>query len=99
MNVGLIGLGNLGLPVGKNLLSAGYRLTVHDLQEESAAPLLTLGARWADSPQQVGKRSQVVITVLPTPVAVTAVVEGANGLLEGLSPGGVWIDSSNAIDE
>ena len=94
MKIGLIGLGNLGLPVGRNLLEAGYRLTVYDLREEAAGPLLALGARWADSPERVGELSKVVITVLPSPAAVAAVVEGTNGLLNGMSPGSVWIDSS-----
>ena len=94
MNVGLIGLGHLGAPVGKNLLKAGYQLTVHDVQEEKASPFVSQGARWTDSPKGVGEQSQVVITVLPSPAAVAAVIEGENGLLEGLAPGSTWIDTS-----
>jgi 3-hydroxyisobutyrate dehydrogenase len=94
VNIGLIGLGNLGMPVGKNLLKAGYQLTVHDLRPETAVPLLNLGAVWANSPQQVGDQAQVVITILPSPAAVTAVVEGHFGLLAGMTSGSIWIDSS-----
>ncbi len=94
MNIGLIGLGNLGLPVGKNLLKAGYPLIVHDLKREPAAPLLHQGAKWAESPREVGEQADVVITILPSPAAVAAVVESENGLLAGMSTGDTWIDTS-----
>ena len=94
MKIGLIGLGHLGLPVGKNLLKAGYQLIVNDLRPAAAVPLLELGASWAGSAQQLGQQVGVVITVLPSPAAVTAVVEGENGLLGGLAPGSTWIDTS-----
>ena len=76
MKIGLVGLGHLGLPVGKNLLKAGYELFVFDLRPEAAVPLLQQGAIWADSAQLLGQQVAVAITVLPTPAAVTAVVEG-----------------------
>lgn len=94
MNLGLIGLGNLGTPVAKNLLKAGYHLTVHDLHHEAAEKLLAQGARWADSPQAVAEQADAVLTVLPSPAAVAAVVEGEGGLLAGLRPGSTWIDIS-----
>lgn len=74
VNVGLVGLGHLGASVGINLLKAGYRLTVHDVQEEKAIPFLSQGAGWADSPKEVGEQAQAIITVLPSPAAVAAVI-------------------------
>ena len=94
MNLGLIGLGNLGTPIAKNLLKAGYRLTVYDLCQETAEKLLAQGAQWAESPQAVAQQSDTVLTVLPSPAAVAAVVEGEQGLLAGLRPGSIWIDIS-----
>ncbi|MCP4357136.1 MAG: NAD(P)-dependent oxidoreductase, partial [Chloroflexi bacterium] len=56
--------------------------------------LLAQGARWADSPQAVAEQSDTVLTVLPSPAAVAAVVEGKRGLLAGLRSGSTWIDIS-----
>ena len=100
MNIGLIGLGNLGAPLGKNLLKAGLALTVYDLRRETADTLMEAGARWADSPRALAKQVDVIITVLPSPAAVTAVVTGKNGILVGMAPGGTWIDmSTNDLNE
>jgi 3-hydroxyisobutyrate dehydrogenase-like beta-hydroxyacid dehydrogenase len=70
MKIGLIGLGNLGTPVGINLLKAEYQLIVHDLNSAAADTLLTKGAIWAESPKAVAETSDVVITILPSPMLV-----------------------------
>lgn len=94
MNVGLIGLGNLGTPIAKNLLRGGLSLTVHDLRREAAEKLLARGVQWADSPQALAEQSDTVLTVMPSPEAVAAVVEGENGILKGFCAGRTWIDIS-----
>lgn len=94
MNIGLIGLGNLGTPIAKNLLKAGFSLTVYDLRRETAAKLLAMGAQWADSPHTLAEQSDTVLTVMPSPDAVAAVVEGENGVLKGFHAGATWIDIS-----
>lgn len=97
---GFIGIGNLGLPLATNLLKAGFGVTVHDLNRAAAEPLLAAGARWADSPQAAAVASEAVITCLPSPRAVTAVVSGERGVLAGLRPGGTWIEmSTNDLHE
>jgi len=93
-NVGFIGVGNLGVHLAASLLRAGFRVTVHDLNREAAARLLAAGAEWAASPQQVAEASESVLTCLPSPKAVNAVVSGERGLLAGLKPGAAWIDMS-----
>ncbi len=93
-HIGLIGLGNLGTPIAKNIIKAGYPLTVYDLQRDTAEKLLQQGAQWADSPQAVAEQAVVVLTVLPSPAAVAAAVEGENGLVFGLETGNTWIDIS-----
>lgn len=92
--VGFIGVGQMGLPMARNLLSAGFDLVVHDLEERAAAPLVGAGAAWATTPAEVATSCRVVITCLPTPQAVEAVVLGAGGLREGWRPGDVYIDMS-----
>lgn len=92
--VGFVGLGNLGRHLAANLLRAGFPLTVHDLDEATARPLLDAGAAWASSPRDVAAASDSVFTCLPSPRAVDEVVAGSDGLLDGLRPGCTWIDAS-----
>jgi len=92
--IGFIGIGNLGVHLAGSLLRAGFPLTVHDLNRAAAEGLLAAGARWAESPKALAAQVDTVITCLPSPKAVTAVVAGANGILEGMRAGGAWIDMS-----
>jgi len=92
--LGFVGLGNLGRHLAASLRRAGFPLTVHDRDEAAALPLLEAGAAWADSPAEVAAASDSVLTCLPSPKAVADVLTGAAGILEGLAPGGTWIDSS-----
>lgn len=94
MQYAFIGLGNLGLPLAHSLLESGIPLTVHDLHREAAAPLLARGARWEESPRAAASAADALITVLPSPAATRAVLEGRDGALAGLAPGGTWIEMS-----
>jgi 3-hydroxyisobutyrate dehydrogenase len=94
LRLGFIGLGNLGRPLAANLLAVGFPLTVHDRDADAASPLVAEGASWAASPAAVGAASDAVFTCLPSPRAVSDVLTGESGLLEGLAPGAAWIDSS-----
>ncbi len=94
MKIGYIGLGNLGAHLAGSLVRAGFEVTVHDLDRNAAAGLLQAGASWSSSPEEAARRSDTIITCLPSPAAVAAVVSGPNGILEGLAPGGTWIDMS-----
>ena len=94
MRFGFIGLGNLGAHLAASLLRAGFAVTVHDLDEGTAAGLIDAGAGWAASPKEAARAADSVVTCLPSPAAVTAVVSGDAGVLAGLGPGGTWIDMS-----
>ena len=94
MNVGFIGLGNMGNPMAENLLKAQYDLTVHDLRREMGRPLEDAGATWGKSPKNVAAQSDVVLTSLPGPKEVEAVVLGENGIFAGLNSGSACIDLS-----
>ncbi len=94
MNVGFIGLGNMGNPMAASLLRAGHDLRVHDLCEDRASNLLDAGASWSSSPREIAVDSNAVITSLPGPAAVEEVVFGGDGVFEGLSRGAVYIDTS-----
>lgn len=98
MNIGLIGLGNIGSILAENLLQSDRKLVVHDLDHNRAEPLLALGAAWAATPREVAEMSQRVVTSLPSPEAVRAVMTGEDGVLAGLSEGAVWIETSTTDD-
>jgi 3-hydroxyisobutyrate dehydrogenase-like beta-hydroxyacid dehydrogenase len=97
MDVGFIGLGNMGNPIARNLIRAGHQLVVHDLRESAGANLIELGARWAESPKAVAEQCRVIFTSLPGPPEVERVVLGPDGVLAGAAHGSVLFDlSSNA---
>src|SRR5262249_38695045 len=96
VKLGFVGLGNLGSHLAASLLAAGFELTVHDLDPARADALVAAGATWCESPRAVAERSDTVLTCLPSRAAVAAVLEGAHGVLEGLRPGGAWIDTSTS---
>jgi 3-hydroxyisobutyrate dehydrogenase-like beta-hydroxyacid dehydrogenase len=94
MRFGFIGVGNLGEPVVHNLLAAGHTVTVYDVARERAERAIGKGALWADSPAAVAAASEVTVTAVPGPPQVKAVVEGPDGILEGIESGRAWIDMS-----
>jgi 3-hydroxyisobutyrate dehydrogenase len=91
---GFVGLGHLGHPLAASLLRAGFDLTVHDLNQESAHDLISNGARWAQTPRELAAAVDAVITCLPSPAASNAVLTGEDGVLNGLRGGGTWIEMS-----
>ena len=92
--IGFIGLGNMGSGMAGNIQKAGYELVIHDLREEVTKPFLEAGARLANSPADVAGRSDVVFTSLPAPKDVEDVAIGLEGILEGIKPGGIYLDLS-----
>lgn len=94
MEVGFIGIGQMGKHMARRVFEAGYSLTIHDINKEAAAPLLEKGVRWADSPKAVAAACEVVITSLPTPPIVEQVVYGTNGLKSAWKKGDSYIDMS-----
>jgi 2-hydroxy-3-oxopropionate reductase len=92
--VGFIGLGIMGMPMARNLMEAGYELTVHNRSPEKAEELGKEGAAVAATPREVAENSDVVITMLPDSPQVREVVAGEDGVLEGISEGALLIDMS-----
>lgn len=93
--IGFIGLGIMGLPMAKNLMKAGHRLMVYDINKERAEELTVLGAKAAANIQEIGASCQTVLTMVPDSPQVREVVLGEGGLIETLRPGSVVIDMSS----
>lgn len=94
MKVGFIGLGNVGSKLAGSLVRNGFEVIVRDLDPTAMAPLLAVGATAGTSPADMARLCDVVITCLPSPSISALVVEGTDGLLEGLSAGKIWAEMS-----
>lgn len=94
MTVGFIGLGIMGSRMAARLQQAGFELIVHNRTAAKAESLIASGAQWAETPAEVGKRSDVLFTMLADPAAVEAAAGGVNGFLAQLGPGSLWVDCS-----
>tara|TARA_A100001037_G_C15153803_1_gene641782 strand:+ start:2578 stop:3471 length:894 start_codon:yes stop_codon:yes gene_type:complete len=94
MDIGFVGLGNMGGPMAVNMAKKGHKLTVHDLRKESAIELLEMGADWSDTPKGVVSNNEVVFTSLPVPRDVETVVLGENGIIEGTTGDNIYVDLS-----
>jgi 3-hydroxyisobutyrate dehydrogenase len=92
--VGFIGLGIMGGGMSRNLLAAGFRLTVHNRSPERMRPLAEAGASTASSPAELAAASDVVIICVSDTPDVEAVLLGDSGVLHGAKPGSLVIDMS-----
>ncbi|HEV2094736.1 MAG TPA: NAD(P)-dependent oxidoreductase [Rubrobacter sp.] len=94
--LGLIGLGNIGEPMCRQLIKGGYEVSVYDVGSEAVAQLEDTAAEPAASPKALASVADVVLLSLPNSAVVEEVVLGEDGLLESLSAGKVVIDTSSS---
>ena len=92
--IGFIGLGNVGGKLAGNLLRNGVDLMVRDLNAGLEAEFVAKGAKRGASPRDIARAVDIVITCLPSPAASAAVMEAADGILAGLTPGKIWLEMS-----
>jgi 3-hydroxyisobutyrate dehydrogenase-like beta-hydroxyacid dehydrogenase len=92
--VGLIGLGLMGKPMGRNLLKAGFPLVVWNRTTAKADDLVREGAKLAANPREVAAQTDVLITIVSDPPALEEVLWGKDGALAALRAGSTLIDSS-----
>jgi 3-hydroxyisobutyrate dehydrogenase-like beta-hydroxyacid dehydrogenase len=92
--VGFAGIGRMGLPMAHNVLDAGFPLAVFNRTPERCAPLVEAGATLADTPGQLARDCDVVITMVADGDAVRALLDGPDGLLAGAEPGLVLAEMS-----
>ncbi len=94
MKVGFIGLGRMGGPMAENIRAAGHTLTVNDIRPELADPLVEAGATFHESAYEVARASDFVLISVPGPDELALVLDGPQGLLAGLGPGVLVIDTT-----
>jgi 3-hydroxyisobutyrate dehydrogenase len=94
MNVGFIGTGTMGQPMLANLLRKGFAVVAYDVAPAALAAAARLGAATAASGAEVARRSEIVITMLPSSSHVEAAYLGAAGVLEGIGASRLCIDMS-----
>ena len=92
--IGFIGLGIMGKPMVKNLLKAGYDVTVSDLHEDNVKICVDAGAKSASN-KEIGENADVIITMVPNSPQVKAVMLGEKGLVNDMKPGTIYIDCSS----
>ena len=94
MKIGFIGLGNVGGKLAGSLLRNKFDLTVRDLDTNLTKPFLDLGAKTANSPKELAEKVDLIITCLPSPQICAEVMEGEDGILNGLSQNKIWLEMS-----
>ena len=94
-HIGFIGLGVMGRPMAGHLFAAGYRLTINNRSRAAAAELVALGAQMRNTPAEVARNADVVITMVPDTPDVESVIAGPDGVLAGLRAGAIVIDMSS----
>lgn len=94
--IGFIGLGTMGKPMAERLLQAGYSVVVYDRVSEKIQPLVTGGAQPASSSRELAFQADIIISMLPQPADIEAVVLGKEGIIQEMGEGKIFIDMSTS---
>lgn len=93
--IGFIGLGIMGKPMAKNLIKAGYKLVVYDVNKDAVKEVVDDGAEEGNSSRDVAVKTDIILTMLPNSPHVKEVILGKDSIIEGIKPGSVIIDLSS----
>ena len=97
MQVGFIGLGNLGTPIAENLLEQHAGLLVYNRTVSKAKPLAEKGANVCNSIKELASACDVVFTIVSNDAAITEITEGENGIASNLKPDGIHVSMSTIL--
>lgn len=92
MKIGFIGLGLMGNPMAKNILKAGFNLTVYNRTSSKTKELEKLGAKVAKTPQDLTQQSDIIITMITAGQDVEQVLFGNKGVIKGAQKGLIIVD-------
>ena len=90
--IGVIGLGNMGSAVAKNILHANFPLSVYDIRKEASDKLVKAGAVWKNSPKELVNEVDIVVSMVFGPKEIEAVMKNEHGILKGNCNQKGWID-------
>ena len=96
MKIGFIGTGVMGSSMVRHLLKAGYEVNVYNRTKSKAMPLTEEGAVWKNTPAEIAKTSDVILTIVGYPIDVEKVYFEEDGVFEGLSEGKTIIDMTTS---
>ena len=99
MEIGFIGLGDMGRGIVPRLLAAGHSVTGWNRTAAKAEPLIELGMMWADTPRDVAGKTEIVFSIVTDAAAVRSVALGDDGVIAGLGAGSVYLDMSTIDPE
>ncbi len=97
--IGFIGLGKMGSQLCVRLLKAGHTVIGYNRTKEKAKPLIKLGMKWADTPKEIIQACSIIFMSLTDDKAVSAIMEGSDGLLSAMKSGKLLIDMSTVSPE
>ena len=96
VNVGFIGLGNVGFKLASNILKGNFNLFVNDLDKNKSKNLIYEGAKWCATLEDLASKSTIIVTCLPSPKVVNEVL---TNLLPFLNKKHLWIEMSTTDEK
>lgn len=93
-NLGFVGLGVMGSMMAQRLLEKGHSLTGYNRTRSKAQPLVDKGMKWAETPRAVAAAADVTFSSVANSAALSAITEGPDGILAGLTGGKFYVDMS-----
>ena len=99
MELGFVGLGDMGSLIVPRLMAAGHAVTGWNRTRAKAEPLISAGMKWAESPRAAAAVSEVGFSIVTDGAAVEAVALGPNGIISGMAKGGIYIEMSTIAPE
>lgn len=93
-NLGFVGLGVMGGELVNRLMSKRHAVTGYNRTKSKAEWLIKAGMKWADSPRAVAAAADITFSMVTNSGALESIVEGPDGILAGLAPGKIYVDSS-----
>lgn len=97
MEIGFVGLGNLGTPIAENLLKKRRRLFVYNRTATKTRPFVDKGATTCDSIKQLSQKCDVVFSVVSDDAALKAITKGDDGIAVNLKPRGIHVSVSTIL--
>jgi 3-hydroxyisobutyrate dehydrogenase len=93
--VGFVGIGRMSGPMCANLVRAGYAVLANDRRADRAAVARACGASWSPTTTDAARNADVLITMLPGPQEVRAVMLETGRAIDAMAAGTTWIDMTS----